>query len=196
MDPMEQVREHLRDDEELLWRGAPDESVRFTAQDAFLVPISILWCGFALIWEAAAFSSSSPPFFKLWGIPFVAVGLYFVAGRFFYKSYRKRRTGYAITGYRAMIVGPRSFADLPLRDQPVTIRRSRDSRHASVTFENALMPGTGQRRRWGMPGYVAGPNTGMELLSPGIRQPFAFYDVASPDAMLRALDQARTRSAG
>jgi hypothetical protein len=185
----------VRDDEELLWRGAPDESVRFTAEDAFLVPFSILGCGTALAVESLAVISSHVPVAdKLWGIPVVAMGLYLVAGRLFYKSYRKRRTAYAITNYRALIVRPRSFAELPLRDQPVTIKRSRDSRHVSVTFGNAFLRDNGWVRPWG--GYVPRPNTGMELMFPGIRQPFAFYDVASPDAMLRALDQARTRPAG
>jgi len=95
-----------------------------------------------------------------------------------------------------MIVGPRSFADLPPRDQPVTVKRSRDSRHASVAFGDALLPWSASRSRWGPSGYVPGPNTGMDLLFRNAPQPFACYDVASPDAMLRALDQARARPAG
>jgi hypothetical protein len=92
-----------------------------------------------------------------------------------------------------MIVGPRSFADLPLRHQPVAVKRSRDSRHASVTFQGALLPWSGKRRSRGGRGYVPGPNTGMDVLFRSVPQPFAFYDVASPDPMLRALEQARAR---
>jgi hypothetical protein len=33
----------------------------------------------------------------------------------------------------------------------------------------------------------------MELLSRNVPQPFAFYDVPTPDPMLRALDQARSQ---
>jgi hypothetical protein len=196
MELMGQVREHLRDDEQLLWHGAPDASVWFTAEDVFLIPFSILWCVFAIFWESSVIGGSAPFFFRLWGIPFVALGLYFVVGRFFYKSYRKRRTVYAITTRRAMVLGPRSFADLPLRDQPVVIKRSRDSRHASVTFMGALLPGraTQRRRRGGRIGYVPGPSTGMELLSRNTPQPFAFYDVLAPDPMLRALEQARSQT--
>jgi hypothetical protein len=194
MDPAGRVRQYVRDDEALLWRGVPDAGVWFTAEDGFMIPFSILWCGFAIFWEFA--SSRGPALVWLWGIPFIAFGLYSVAGRFVYKSYRKRHTAYAITTYRAMIVGPRSFADLPLRDQPVTVKRSRDSRHASVAFGDALLPWSVRRSRWGPSGYVPGPNTGMDLLFRNVPQPFAFYDVASPDAMLRALDQARARPAG
>lgn len=193
MDPMGQVRQHLRDNERLLWHGVPDPAVVFTGEDAFLVPFSIMWCAFAIFWESGVLSAGAPFPFGLFGIPFVVIGLYFVAGRFFYKAYRKRRTEYAITSRRAMITGPRSFADLPLRDQPVSVKRSRDSRHASVEFTGALLPGGGAGRSWGgRRGYVPGPNTGMDLLWRSAAQPFAFYDVADPEAMLRALEQARS----
>ena len=91
-----------------------------------------------------------------------------------------------------MILEPRGFADLPLRDQPVAIRRSRDGRHASVIFPGALMPGSTIRRR-GTRGYASGANTGMDLFNRSAPQQFAFYDVAGPDTMLRALDQARSQ---
>jgi len=191
MDAMGQLRQYLRNDEQLLWHGAPDAGVWFTPEDAFLIPFSLLWCGFAIFWESSVIRSGGQFFFELWGIPFVAAGLYIVAGRFFYKSYRKRRTLYAVTTTRAMILEPRGFADLPLRGQPVTIKRSRDGGHASVSFGDALMP-WGRTRRYGARGYVPGPNTGMELMSRNAPRPFAFYDVARPDAMLSAVDQARS----
>jgi len=195
MDPTGQLQQHLRADERLLWHGSPDAGTWFTSEDLFLVPFSILWCGFAIFWESSAIRGDSPFFFRLWGIPFVAVGLYVVAGRFFYKNYRKRRTQYAITTRRAMIVESRSFADLPLRDQPVNIKRSRDRRHVSVAFAGVLLSGRAPSR-WGGRGYVPGPNTGMDLLFRSAPRPFAFYDVANPDAMLHALEQARSDSSG
>ena len=196
MDPMGQLQQYLRADERLLWHGTPDAGVLFTPEDAFLIPFSILWCGFAIFWESSVIGGNAPFFFRLWGIPFVVIGLYFVVGRFFYKSYRKRRTMYAITTRRAMMVESRTFADLPLADQPVAIRRSRDARHASVTFPDAFLPGPSTRRRYGGRGYVPGPNTGMDLMFRNAPRPFAFYDVASPDAMLGALEQARSQRPG
>jgi len=38
-------------------------------------------------------------------------------------------------------------------------------------------------------------NTGLDPLARSANQPFAFYDVADPEAMLAALDQARTQPA-
>jgi hypothetical protein len=190
---MDQVHRHLRADEQLLWQGAPDAGVWFTSEDVFLVPFSILWCGFAIFWESSVIGGHAPFFFRLWGIPFVAVGLYFVAGRFFYKNYRKRSTVYAVTTKRAMILRPRSFVDLPLQDQPADIRWSRNGQHSSVTFPGAFLPGRGtDAPRWVKRGVVPGPNTGMDLPFSGTSRPFAFYDVANPDAMLHALEQARS----
>jgi hypothetical protein len=57
MDPEGQVRQYLRDDEALLSHGVPDAGVRFTAQDKFLVPFSVLWCGASLAVEPLAVSA-------------------------------------------------------------------------------------------------------------------------------------------
>lgn len=141
MDPLGQLQPYLRDDEQLLWYGTPDPRVWFTSADVFMVPFSILWCAFAIFWESGVTSSGAPVVFKLWGIPFVAAGLYIVFGRFLYKRYRKSRTAYAVTTRRAMIASPRTFADMPLRDQAVTIQRAHDSRHASVVIGSAVMWG-------------------------------------------------------
>jgi hypothetical protein len=192
MDLLGQLQTYLRDDEQLLWYGTPDPRVRFTPADVFMAPFSILWCAFAIFWESGVVRSGGPVIFELWGIPFVAVGLYFVFGRFFYKRYHKSRTAYVITTRRAMIVSPRSFADMPLRDQAVTIRRARDSRHASVTIGSTVTRGRGMNRRTSASYYG---NTGMELFARNAGLPFAFYDVADPDAMLHALDQARSQPA-
>src|SRR3954471_6987431 len=93
VDPERRLRAErlLRRGERLLWVGAPDPAVRFTAADGFLVPFSLMWGGFAIFWEAAAFAGGTPFFFKLWGIPFVLVGVYFIAGRFVVKARRKRQ---------------------------------------------------------------------------------------------------------
>jgi hypothetical protein len=185
------LQSNLRDNEQLLWYGVPDQRVWFAPADTFLIPFSILWCGFAIFWESSVVAGGGPAFFAAWGIPFIAMGIYFVVGRFAYKRYRKGRTVYGITSRRALIIGPRTFADLPLRQQPVTVRKTRDGRHASVQFGSPSDPGLGRAFR-GAAGSSFYANTGMEPLARGASQPFAFYDVADPDTMLAALDQART----
>ncbi len=183
----------LRPGEQLLWCGRPDPRLWFTSADLYLIPFSVLWCGFAIFWEAGA-SRSGGPFFAAFGVPFIAIGLYMVAGRFFYKHYRKKQTVYGITTQRALVAaGARSLADAPWPHQPVTIRRARDGTHASVILENTGVTarGLGRRSRGSsMPG-----NTGLEYFPGGRTSPqVAFYDVADAAAMLAALDQARGTS--
>jgi len=189
-DQLMALQAQLRDNEQLLWHGVPDTRVWFAPADAYLIPFSIAWCAFAIFWESSVIRSGGPSFFAAWGIPFVAAGLYFVIGRFFYKRYRKGRTVYAITTQRALIIGPRTSVDLPLQQQPVTVRWSRDGRHASVLFEASMRPNRGGILRVASTNSYYG-NTGMEPMARGTGLPFAFYDVADPQAMLAALDQAR-----
>lgn len=50
-------------------------------------------------------TGNAPIFFKLWGIPFILVGLYFVAGRFFVDVIARTRTFYGVTNDRIIIIG-------------------------------------------------------------------------------------------
>lgn len=106
-------------------------------------------------------------------------------------SGRKQRTCYGITDQRALVaVGPGQLSDSPLRNQPVSVRRSRDGQHATVIIGDAA----GQRRtgdRYSASASLYYANTGMELLSRHTVLPVAFYDVTDPDSMLTALDDAR-----
>ena len=90
-------RPYLTAGETVLWRGKPGKGHLLTGQDIFMIPFSILWCGFAIFWEASVLSFDAPLLFKLWGIPFVCVGLYITVGRFFHMAWMRKRTAYVIT---------------------------------------------------------------------------------------------------
>jgi len=94
----------LRDDERLLWSGRPRSGIILHRVDALLIPFSLAWAGFAFSWEAAVLASGAPLFMTAFGLPFVAVGLYMVCGRFFADALRRARTYYALTDKRALIV--------------------------------------------------------------------------------------------
>jgi hypothetical protein len=103
LDPAEQVR----------WVGQPRQGIFLRVGDLGMFPFSLFWGGFAIVWETIAirsilFGNGAPAFIKflfpLWGIPFVIIGLYIMIGRFFVDSWLRRRTWYAITDRRVLIL--------------------------------------------------------------------------------------------
>jgi hypothetical protein len=89
--------------ETIRWSGAPPAGLRFRQSDAFVVPFSLLWAGFAFTWETAVWTSGAPLLARIWGIPFVCVGLYITVGRFLADAYARAHTRYAITDEAAYI---------------------------------------------------------------------------------------------
>lgn len=96
----------------MLWTGQPSPAVIFHKEDVLLIPFSLLWGGFAIFWEAGVSgywgsgSHSGKPwiFGMLFGAVFVLMGQYFIWGRFFLTAWEKRRTYYAVTNRRVIVV--------------------------------------------------------------------------------------------
>jgi hypothetical protein len=98
-----ELRPNLSSGEKLIWTGKPKTGIMFRNSDAFLIPFSLLWCGFAVFWESSVMETDAPFFFKLWGIPFVLVGIYITIGRFFIDAKKRENTIYGITTDRIVI---------------------------------------------------------------------------------------------
>ena len=93
---------YLSRSETIRWTGRPQQGLAFRAQDMFLIPFSLIWCGFVVLWTMAALSAA--PFLVLWGLMFVAFGLYLFAGRFVADALLRAKTYYALTDERALIL--------------------------------------------------------------------------------------------
>ena len=90
--------------ERLVWQGRPDRKLFVLRKsDIFLIPFSLMWGGFAIFWEISVLSTPDPLPFALFGLPFVAIGLYIMFGRFLVDAYVRHNTDYALTNKRAII---------------------------------------------------------------------------------------------
>lgn len=158
----------------------------FASQDIVLVPFSVIWTGFFVLFERSQLHGGSL-FNAIYGIPFLVAGSYIVVFRFFVKWWARHRQRYAITNLRAVEVRRhgRSVREAPV-GSPVEIRLRKSGRHATAIwaiapdasrtsrFSSAFMPSAmgDLVRGTGWPG--AGRATALEL---------AFNDVADVDGL-------------
>jgi hypothetical protein len=124
------MRAELRSGEKLLWAGKPRSGLVLRPLDAFLIPFSLMWCGFVVFWEVMVIAHGAPLFFALWGIPFVLMGIFVVVGRFVVDAKQRQHTYYGLTTETVIIVSGlvrRTVKSLALRglaDTSLTERRN------------------------------------------------------------------------
>jgi len=181
------LQPYLQPGEAVLWTGRPDPRRLLTGKDLFLIPFSLLWGGFAIVWEATvlAFGSGpnkAPVFFVLWGIPFVLIGQYIIWGRFLVKRWNRQRTAYAVSNQRVLILRGRSLQSMFLSQLPTIVQSSRADGSGSLEFGNGGSPF----------GYGVWANTGMDAFSMGRTVP-AFYDIPDVTRVYGLINQARTK---
>jgi hypothetical protein len=128
-------RQYLSPGERILWTGRPKHGPAFSHADLIAVPFSLLWCGFVIFWNVSVWNfpetgATDDWVFKLWGLPFLAAGLYILIGRFFFDAWVRKRTSYAVTNERVLILrtSPRSkFTSRDIRSLPLLqLTESRD----------------------------------------------------------------------
>jgi len=83
----------LEPGEQVLWSGRPDPKAPFFSPiDGLAVPFSLVWEGltFSILFFALRnHSTNTDRTFVVW--VFAVIGVYFVAGRFLYKRWLRRR---------------------------------------------------------------------------------------------------------
>lgn len=155
------IQPELTSGESVLWAGQPNRSVVFHKEDLFLVPFSLLWGGFAIFWEAgvagywgnSARASEPSYFMMLWGIPFIVVGQYLIWARFIVAAWKKRRTFYAVTNRRVIVVQDgwsRKMASAYLDTIPTLIKEGGSRGIGTLRFAPAESMWSGRRNNWGV----------------------------------------------
>ncbi|MFH1067146.1 MAG: hypothetical protein V1746_04535 [bacterium] len=174
--------------EQILWAGQPETSVLFTKIDLFLVPFSFLWCGLAFAWELGVliFVKETAPLviFGLFGIPFVLIGLYVTFGRFFWKNAKKRRTYYAVTNKRVLVLTNvfNRRVQAEFIDRIPTINKSvRPDGIGTIRF--GVLPSIAT---------IAYENTGMDFSTPLYEQNVpTFHDVKNAESVYNMVNEMR-----
>jgi hypothetical protein len=106
------LNDQLLPGERIIWSGVPGQGLLLTGSDALMIPFSLVWAGFAIFWERTVLQQNGPFFFKLFGVPFVLIGLYLVVGRFFVDAWIRRGMQYAVTNKRMLISRSPPFGKL------------------------------------------------------------------------------------
>lgn len=177
----------LLPDERVLWTGRPDPRRIFSRADMGLIPFSLLWCGFAVFWELSALREilSSPTdrgmaiLFLSIGSLFVAVGLYMLFGRFIVKSWVRKKTYYAVTNKRVLILrktrdrylGAACFDAIPMVNKSI-----RKDGIGTIAFGNASTQDS------------SGQDTAMSW-GPG---ELAFYDIPDAQRVYELVERVRS----
>jgi hypothetical protein len=141
--PEQHIGRHLDPGERLLWAGQPRQGIVLRGHDVFMIPFSLLWGGMIIVWEVmafvAVFQSKEPVtlLFPLFGLPFLAIGLYLIFGRFLVDARSRARTFYGITNERIIIssgIFSRNLKSLQLRTlSDVTLSEKSDGR-GTISF--------------------------------------------------------------
>lgn len=133
---------YLFNGERVVWTGQPKQGVTLSGKDTFLIPFSLMWCGFVIFWNIGVWGgfgreSAAPLFFRLWGIPFLLIGLYFVVGRFLHDAYIRKNICYAVTDKRIFVLRGSKITSLDISRLPrLELAEYRDQT-GTLTFEAA-----------------------------------------------------------
>jgi hypothetical protein len=128
--------------ENVIWRGRPRQGLMLNRSDAYLIPFSLLWGGFAIFWEANALRTpNAAPFTDVFGAVFALVGLFMIFGRFFFDAWIRARISYALTDRRILIFRSRpavSFQSVSLDRLSEATLEETSAGHGTIRFGPAV----------------------------------------------------------
>lgn len=126
-------------DEKILWAGQPETKFILKGGDVVLSIFGLVWTGFFSLFFLSDFITSGDIFEISISIVFMLVGLYFLFGRFIIGNYEKKRTFYAVTNQRVLIITNmhKKNVQAKLIDQiPVLIKTVHKDDIGTIQFDN------------------------------------------------------------
>ncbi len=179
----------LEPGERILWQGRPDSRLVWADLLQVQTLFGLVFTGFALFWIASAarmgrgFGGGGPVdgVFPLFGLPFVAVGLYMVVGRIFWDAFVRRGLNYTLTDRTAFIaanlMGRRKLERYPVGpDMKLVLEEGTPGTvwfAEKVTHRPGGWTGSGSNRSY------RGPST--------TREPIGFRRIETPREVYRLL---------
>ena len=97
------IGSYVRSGEKLLWKGRPQQGLRFVAFDIFLVPFSLLWGGGVATMLLGGFAEAGLSF-TLFSLIFLFAAAYITVGRLVHDAWIRSNTQYALTDKRVLIL--------------------------------------------------------------------------------------------
>jgi len=163
------INDVLSPGEKVLWSGQPPRKlIIFRKADLFMLPFALFWTGFSIFWELGALAAvfgSGDGFdlftlcFPLFGVPFVLIGLYLLFGRLVGDFLVRRRTWYALTDRRVLVLTAlrdRNVASMPLHKiGRVDIVIHRDGRGTLTFWGDSGRDRDSQRNRYAVNSVMA-----------------------------------------
>lgn len=153
----------------------------------------MFWGGFTIFWEliASGFWGSkggagAPSFFLIWGIPFVLVGQYLIWGRFLYVAWLKKRTNYAVTNRRVVVVQDgwsRRVASSYLDTLPTIVKEDASTGTGVLRFA-PVPPSWSTRQGWGVWNVM------------NVGEVPTFMDIDGVDSVYRLVSDLREKTRG
>ena len=131
------ISNHLLPGEKVVWTGSPGAGLILRPIEIFLIPFSLFWGGFALFWNIQVWMTDAPLEFKLFGIPFLVMGVYVILGRFLVDIAVRKSITYAVTDQRILISRSgwsRSVKSLDLARLPAIELQEKANGTGSIRF--------------------------------------------------------------
>lgn len=97
---------YFYEDEEIIWSGKPENLKLFSKYDIFLIPITVIFAAFILVYVFSAFMlmiEGKSAAFALSGITCLLVAFYLVSGRIWYRNKRLSKNLYFVTNKRVFV---------------------------------------------------------------------------------------------